>query len=595
MISEELLKNMCKEVGIPAGTYNNERFIFTLKQVSNFYFNGQITVEAIGDGFVDGTGDGGIDFMLIKNEQLILVQGKTGDIDKKELRDVFEKIKLTINKIETNDLKNLKKDMVSNFLNLRGNLQDPNNIKMVLFSKNDISDELEKEYEAYSEYNNKYETEIYDQTLIEERIAELDPNKKVEHGIISIDNCKNVLNYNHGVIVNISANSLKKLCVQNSKKGLFSYNLRGKISGAKVDKNIELTISEEPKEFWYRNNGITIGCEDYNILSSNEIELKQFSIINGAQTTTNILNSENVTLNKDFYLVCKVIKTPDNISMEEAKDYLQTISVASNSQKPITPQDIRANDSTQIMLRQKALNSSHPFEIAIKRPIEYEIRKFDSWQQIDNSVLGQLVYSCICQTPGLAKSSKSKLMDDEKLYAYVYNREYNIEHYFDLLMLYKKFNMYKNEQRKYINELSEEEKTEEIVDQFYICKEGVLAVLAVIYRLLKIKKETISVMALPNPTDETKEEINFKYRIFDANSINEISPKINDLFSFIIETISSIYNDVHLALGLSNQAYFLKNNTNYDKYVVKKLEELYRQKYNGESLRKLMNEIFNLD
>ncbi len=595
MISEELLKHMCDEAGIPSGIYNNDRFLFTLKQVNNFYYDGQITVEAIGDGFVDSRGDGGIDFMLIKNEQLLLIQGKTGNLQKEDISGVFEKIKLTISKIESNDLLNLKKDMVSNFLNMRGNLQEPSNIKLVLFSKMAIRNDLIAEFESYRKYNNKYEIEIFDENDIEERIAELDPNKKVEHGIIKIDKKDNILHYDHGIIANISASSLKTLCVQNSKRGLFSYNLRGKVSGPKVDNNIELTIESEPYEFWYRNNGITIGCENYTILSNNTIELKQFSIINGAQTTTNIMNSDNVTLDRDFYLVCKIIKTPDNLNMEQAKNYLQKISIASNSQKPITAQDIRANDNLQILLRQRALTNNLPFEIAIKRPIQYEVKKFEQWRQIDNSVLGQLILSCICQTPGLAKSSKSKILDDEKLYQYVYNRDYDTSHYFDLVMLYKKFNEYKNEQRKMINSMPEEDKNEETINQFYICKEGIFCVLAIIYKILSLKKTTKKINALPNPIDETKEEINFANRIFDVQDIDTINSNINELFSYIIETISSIYNSVHVELGLSNQAYFLKNNTNYDKYVVSKFVELYHQKYNGQVMRALIKDIFNLN
>lgn len=595
MISEELLKNMCKEVGIAPGIYNSDRFIFTLKQVSNFYFNGQITVEAIGDGFVDGSGDGGIDFMLIKNDQLIIVQGKTGVLEKEDIRDVFEKIKLTISKIEANDIRNLKREMVSSFLNFRGNLSDPNNIKLVLFSKNEIDDELEKEFESYSDYNNKYEIEILDQSEIDERIAELDPNKKVEHGVLEIDSSNNVLKYENGLIVNISANSLKTLCLSSTKAGLFSYNLRGKISGAKVDGKIQETISEVPKQFWYRNNGITIGCENFKLVKGNKLELENFSIINGAQTTTNIVDSEKVNIRNDFYLVCKVIKTPDELSIEDAKGYLHNISIASNSQKPITPQDIRANDGIQILLRQKALTCSHKFEIAIKRPIEYEVHTLESWQQIDNSILGQLIYSCVCQTPGLAKSSKSKLMEDDKLYEYVFDREYNIENYFDLLLLYKKYISYKKEQTKMVNEMPENGKTQEVIEQLSLCKEGVLTVLAAIYMLLGMKKEKINVISKSNPYNDEKKEINFKYRIFSVDNINEINPKINDLFGFIIETISSIYNDVHLSLGIDNSAYFLKNNTNYEKYVVKKLKELYGQRINGETLRKLIDEVFDLN
>jgi len=306
------------------------------------------------------------------------------------------------------------------------------------------------------------------------------------------------------------------------------------------------------------------------------------------------MNSDNVTMYKDFYLVCKIIKTPDNLNMENSKKYLQKISVASNSQKPITPQDIRANDAIQLLLRQKALNSNLPFEIAIKRPIGYEVKRFEQWRQIDNSVLAQLIFSCVCQIPGLSKSSKSRLLDDDKIYAYIFDREYDINHYFDLLMLYKKFNMYKNEQRKIINSMSEEDKTEEIINQFYICKEGIFCVLAIIYKILSMVKERKKVNTTSNYENNIEREINFVNRIFLVDDIEKISPKINDLFSFIIENISSIYNGVHLELGLSNQAYFLKNNTNYDKYIVSKFIELYKQKYSGKILREFLEEVFDL-
>ena len=56
------------------------------------------------------------------------------------------------------------------------------------------------------------------------------------------------------------------------------------------------TIREEPEKFWFYNNGITIIAEDYNTITSagsnGDIEkfvLKNFSIINGAQTTSSFL------------------------------------------------------------------------------------------------------------------------------------------------------------------------------------------------------------------------------------------------------------------------------------------------------------------
>ena len=594
MISDDFLKKLCEEAGIAKGIYENERFLFTLKQVANFYYDGNITIDDVCDGFVDGAQDGGIDFMTIKDDQLLLIQGKTGHLDKDAINSIFEKIVMTIKKIENKDYSSLKNEVISGFLNMKANLTDKGNIKIVLFSKEEISDSLEKYFESYDKYKSEYEVEIIDQKEIEIRIADLDPNRKVETGTLIIDNSNNVLNYGHGSIVNVSAASLKQLVAQCSTKGLFSYNLRGKISG-KVDDKIELTIKEEPTEFWYRNNGITIGCEKYKINENNTITLEQFSIINGAQTTTNIKESIYINDENDFYVVCKIIKTPEDMKMEKAQDYLHTISVASNSQKPITPQDIKSNDPCQVLLRQRALTSSLPFEVAIKRPIKYEVKKFASWQQIENALLAQLILSCVCQLPGPAKASKSKSMDDEKLYDCLFKREYRIENYYDLTMLYKKFNEFKNSQKKKLNNMPESEKTPELIRQFAICKEGVFSILAIIYHLLSKTKIKEKIDTYPNPIDASKHvrEINFKNRIFEANNYDEISTDLFELFELIIETISGIYKNKQSITQSTSEAYFLKNSENYYKYIIPEFDQRYEQKANGKLYKTLINNVFN--
>ena len=61
------------------------------------------------------------------------------------------------------------------------------------------------------------------------------------------------------------------------KTGLFSYNLREFISQKSVDDGIKQTIKQEKDKFWFYNNGITIGCRDFN-KDGNVIKLYDFSI-----------------------------------------------------------------------------------------------------------------------------------------------------------------------------------------------------------------------------------------------------------------------------------------------------------------------------
>jgi hypothetical protein len=71
--------------------------------------------------------------------------------------------------------------------------------------------------------------------------------------------------------------------------------LREHIVQKSVDDAIDDTIKKERENFWYYNNGITIGCNDYRI-DGYKLKLYDFSIINGAQTTTKIGKS-NLVLN----------------------------------------------------------------------------------------------------------------------------------------------------------------------------------------------------------------------------------------------------------------------------------------------------------
>ena len=120
-----------------------------------------------------------------------------------------------------------------------------------------------------------------------------------------------------------------------------------------------------------------------------------------------------------------------------------------------------------------------------------------------------------------------------------------------------------------------------IINQFYISKEGVLVVLAVIFKLLSQTKKV-----------QDNNEICFVNRIFDCNDIEEIDSRIDDLFDLIIENISSIYNDKKNDLNLSNAAYFLKNNNNYETYIIPEFEKIYKQAQMGKTLRDNMN-VFN--
>lgn len=575
MVSESSLKSMCRDAGVKKGIYENSRFIFTIQQVANFYFYDNIGVNDISDGFVDGCGDGGIDY-IYKNEddnELYLIQGKTNkQLSQSAIHEIFNYIERTVDAVRKNDVKKLKLELVEKLLDT---LDSDPKIHLVLFFKNKLNPEL-KEIEKYSKKG--YEIEIKDSEDIENQMFLNDPNKKVDKYEIEIDSHNNVLRYEkNGYIVNIKANSLKKLYIQKLYKGLFSYNLREKIAGLKVDNNIKETINNEHTNFWYKNNGITIGCEKCEI-RENTLILKNFSIINGAQTTTNIGRSEKVKEGYDFLVPCKIVIVPKN-SMENAKEYLQSISIATNYQKPISLQDIHANCEEQQKLRNGALANDLKLNIKVKRSEEQRKDSLKKWQHIDNLTLGQIILSCIFQNPGAAKSSKNSLMST--YYDIVYKKkEHNYDLYYDMVMLYNRYYEFRNAFKKavYNNEQKDKIPNSDSSEVNSIIQEGMWTILACIFYINKLNNKKT------NPDDG---ECGFKERIFNVDDYNDIDSKIDELFKYLAETINTIFKreKTNGAIKTEYSSYFLKNNTNYEKYIKKEIETIYNSDTAGKQLR----------
>ena len=96
-------------------------------------------------------------------------------------------------------------------------------------------------------------------------------------GSLRLDEKGNCLEYgDDAVIVNISANSLKNLYATHL-NNLLSMNLRFFTKKQDIDSEIKSTMANSPAEFWYKNNGITIICEDYDV-DGRELKLKNFSM-----------------------------------------------------------------------------------------------------------------------------------------------------------------------------------------------------------------------------------------------------------------------------------------------------------------------------
>lgn len=396
--------------------------VFSFLCMKYFFFNEDDTpfdADVALEYFTDGANDGGIDAIFndpnSDDNDVIVMQCKhyrKSILRPEEIGAAVLKIKNTLLDLKTNRTEMFNERLVDAYRDSLGNMNDNGNIKIYFFTmyqpKNKrIANSIKRQFQNFP-----YDVELIYGKDIEDQIEICDNGKTcVDSDKLMIDDKNNILHYADSIIVNISAKSLSELYVKR-KNGLLGMNLRYYVRQKNVDLGIQQTISKNPNYFWYKNNGIVIFCEDYYI-DGNELKLKNFSIINGGQTTNQLGKLE---IKEDFYLLCKVIKAPEGEN--DSGQFAFSIAEATNSQKPIKPADLKANTPEQLNLR-KRLRKEHVWYITKKGDRatkdfnkHYEVARIDK--------VGKISLAGILQMPGTARNSATRKMYGGDFYWKIY-------------------------------------------------------------------------------------------------------------------------------------------------------------------------------
>lgn len=201
---------------------------------------------------------------------------------------------------------------------------------------------------------------------------------------------------------------------------LFGHNLREALNSrkSKTYRSMENTIKNCPENFWYYNNGITIIAEGVET-GNNKITLSNFSIVNGAQTTSSLgLFLKEAEKNKEYdliealknvYVLARVLIIPQETTKRD-------IAIYNNTQNPITSRDMVANREEQKKLNQWLLNDEFPqiyVEIRRGAQIPNTFNKGFAHRKTTNEELAQLAYASFFQKPFTAKDKKSALFNND--------------------------------------------------------------------------------------------------------------------------------------------------------------------------------------
>lgn len=566
---------LCESLGISKGKLTDE-YLFTIHATDLFFYKQNIGTMDIKTGFVDGAGDGGIDFIYSDNEILYLIQGKSStSLSKEDMKSVFEKMVRTIKDFDNKKYDEYSQTLKSSFLNAYDDLTDDKNINLVLFTNTNVSDN-DKETIINSiskDYVN--EIMIIDANDIESKEAILyQQSDLIEKDSILMylneDNKNDMLQYgNNGMIVNIKASSLKKLFDKYGSNGLFSYNLREHINQTNVDNGIDMTIAKEKENFWYYNNGVTIGCEDF-VRDGYKIKLYNFSIINGAQTTTKVGKSKLINEKNDFAIVCKIIKSKR--SMQVDNDFIGKISEYSNSQKPIRQRDLKSNAKEQKILQMNCAKNKYPLAIEIKRGVTpLNSKKVDKWQRVTNEYIGQLIYACLFQKPGVARNSKNTMFSSPKIYNQLFRRKMDCDTLYDLVRMGYIYDVYANETIK----------NEDDLELIAVIKNGKLTVLSTTIYLLKKEVNIVT-----DRFDDNVYEDNIKGLLVTDYGKDDLEKQLFNIYSFIVRKLKQIYESKKDSLKITSYTNFFKNDTIYSEVVLNEFDKL--DDYDKEKLKSFM-------
>jgi len=206
--------------------------------------------------------------------------------------------------------------------------------------------------------------------------------------------------YGRAWIGSVGADELQRLYKQHNDE-LFAGNIRLFLGARKggINEQIIKTAKEEPGAFWALNNGITIVADTVEpILSekgSSSFKLKRFSIVNGCQTTSSLVQAKASSKAK---VLARIIAAKSSIRTDIVR--------YNNSQNAVRIWSVRSADNIQQTLREqfKSVGLNYAPKLAGARK-----KKVDSIIELDR--LAQYLASSHQEYLIQAVGNKSELFD----------------------------------------------------------------------------------------------------------------------------------------------------------------------------------------
>ncbi len=360
---------------------------FYAKEIGQYLY--KIYEEDIDDSLCDGKGDLGVDFVYKKDNEWLIFQskykGRNSCVTLDEISGFFNiHSRITDQDYFEKHANRFLKDLLIDF-------KSNDTIQFIFITNDNISRSIEDEFNRLKrEHEAKNENiffELKGLTDLKRDYKSVVSESESISGevIINVEQLKDTFSEQKrsayfdlssvidkegkykSILCTISGNSLRSLWQQHQSK-LFNYNIRGFLGENQINKKMKETLAMEPDKFYFYNNGISAICTDLTPeLNGHELKAfrcKNFSIINGAQTTTTIGRYKNERHLSEVRILLKITKAED---YKKEKGLNKKIITYNNSQTIIKASDFRSNDDIQIFLENKLPDYSFKGVIPYKK------------------------------------------------------------------------------------------------------------------------------------------------------------------------------------------------------------------------------------
>ena len=217
------------------------------------------------------------------------------------------------------------------------------------------------------------------------------------------------------------------------RKSFFDSNVRDYQGKNNVNSSISETLHRaDDNDFWWLNNGVTVLASEATLVNNRELQIVNPEIVNGLQTSMEIYNyfSENrEALESEKRSILLRIIVPDN---EESRDQ---IIFATNNQTNIPKATLRVTDPIHLQI-EMYFKSRGLFYDRRKNYYKNQVRK--PAEIVGVSFLAQCLITIFLKKPDYARARPSTLLNDEKTYNELYEKNNDLEVFYRVALLGKK-------------------------------------------------------------------------------------------------------------------------------------------------------------